>query len=146
MLNISAQIPLVVLFGFSYGVLLWISILFWVTRDSLQRTPNTGFHIFAILLNLLLPGVGLLIYLLVRPEKSMLEVFHDELERRAFGERQMGCSDCGGLNPEGSKFCVFCGEKLHRECPECGKENGKGSFFCGECGSEMEIKTSKKKK
>ena len=67
----------------------------------------------------------------------MLEVFHDELERRIFGERQLACSDCGGLNDENTKFCVFCGEKLMIPCKKCGKENTKKATFCSECGETM---------
>jgi hypothetical protein len=135
--HISVDISLFVLASILYGLLFWIAILFWVTKDALYRSTNISFHIVAILINLVIPFVGLFIYLLIRPEKSMLEVFHEELERRVFGERQFGCSECGGLNSEDAKFCIFCGEKLFTPCQKCEKENIRKAKFCSGCGSTM---------
>ena len=50
------------------------------------------------------------------------------------------CSKCGHENPEDSKFCNICGNKLdvsENICPNCGKENPKDSSFCNSCGTNL---------
>jgi len=61
---------------------LWLSLIIWVTRDVMYRSHNIAFQVFAILLNIFLPILGLLIYLILRPEKTLLEVYHEELTYR----------------------------------------------------------------
>jgi ribosomal protein L37E len=52
------------------------------------------------------------------------------------------CSSCGYENPEGTKFCRECGQKLHGAsknlCVSCGIELAQGIRFCGECGARQE--------
>lgn len=65
----------------------------------------------------------------------------DEKERQqkeALAERT--CSQCGCENPEGTKFCQECGNKLgvQNRCASCGAENAPGVKFCQECGRAIE--------
>lgn len=67
----------------------------------------------------------------------------EEAERRR--EEEAGnyvCSACGHENPEGTKFCQECGNRLQANtepvCPSCGKVNRPGVRFCGECGARIE--------
>ena len=52
------------------------------------------------------------------------------------------CAKCGAEIPQGSKFCLQCGEKVEANsndtvvCPECGKTVAKGKF-CLECGHKF---------
>ena len=56
--------------------------------------------------------------------------------------QKMKCPKCGEEIPEGSKFCLSCGEKVEvvpegmAVCPECGKTVIKGKF-CPECGCKF---------
>lgn len=56
------------------------------------------------------------------------------------------CTNCGEELPEGSKFCLNCGEKVEKVdnnmicCPECGKLVLKGKF-CLECGHKFATNT-----
>ena len=55
------------------------------------------------------------------------------------------CSSCKKENPNGKKFCKYCGAKLTNEetisavkiCPNCGNEIKPGKAFCGKCGSKI---------
>lgn len=53
---------------------------------------------------------------------------------------QTKCTKCGAILPNGTKFCLECGEKVVGEstivCPECGKTVVKGKF-CTECGHRL---------
>src|SRR5439155_25748283 len=44
------------------------------------------------------------------------------------------CRNCGRANPEGYRFCSWCGATLAAGCPNCGAETLAGSRFCGVCG------------
>ena len=58
------------------------------------------------------------------------------------------CTNCGNVNPAGTKFCGGCGTKLEipevpaepakRFCTGCGAELKDGLKFCGECGTRVE--------
>ena len=59
-------------------------------------------------------------------------------EKEAMAERT--CSQCGHENPEGTKFCQECGNKLGVQnlCPSCGAANAAGVKFCQECGTKLQ--------
>jgi class 3 adenylate cyclase/tetratricopeptide (TPR) repeat protein len=45
------------------------------------------------------------------------------------------CRTCNGDNPEGSKYCGFCGSPLQLICPRCGASNPSEARFCNTCGN-----------
>jgi hypothetical protein len=53
----------------------------------------------------------------------------------------MRCSNCGGENPAGKKFCQDCGPPLENRCRKCGAETTAGKRFCGECGASLHAAT-----
>jgi membrane protease subunit (stomatin/prohibitin family) len=47
------------------------------------------------------------------------------------------CAKCGAGNPEGTRFCAECGEKILSQkitCPGCQAENSESAKFCHQCG------------
>jgi len=50
----------------------------------------------------------------------------------------MKCSKCQFENPEGSKFCLECGDQLENKCPNCGQVLLTAAKFCNECGHKMQ--------
>jgi hypothetical protein len=81
----TVQLALVI-----YGGLLWLSIIVWVTRDAISRSNSLLFQVFAILLNIGFPVLGILLYLIVRPGKTVLERYYEELEHRLILESIQG--------------------------------------------------------
>lgn len=63
-----------------YVGLLWLSIIIWVTRDIIHRSESLIFQVFSILINIAFPILGVLIYLIIRPTKTMVEKYYEELE------------------------------------------------------------------
>ena len=62
-------------------------------------------------------------------------------------EEKIKCLKCGTENPNTSKFCNDCGEKLSAEkiiCPKCKTENQPGTKFCSNCGTSLQVKTCPK--
>jgi hypothetical protein len=70
-----------------YGVLiylgvLWLALIAWVARDVIGRSRSLLFQTLMILLNMGLPVFGLFVYLLLRPPKTLMERYYDEVEIR----------------------------------------------------------------
>ncbi|MFH1012554.1 MAG: hypothetical protein V1760_02295 [Candidatus Peregrinibacteria bacterium] len=72
--------------GLVYIGLLWLSIIIWVTRDSISRSGSLLFQTFAILLNIIIPILGVLLYLIIRPSQTLLERYYQEMEQRLLQE------------------------------------------------------------
>ena len=53
----------------------------------------------------------------------------------------MECPQCDFANPQGSKFCGGCGQKLEFKCPSCGTINQIENKFCNQCGSSLTEKS-----
>ena len=66
----------------------------------------------------------------------------ERLEKEARAGRT--CSQCGYENPEGTKFCQECGNKLGVQnlCPACGAANAPGVKFCQECGNKLLVESA----
>jgi len=73
----TIQLAVIIYFG-----LLWLAIIIWVTRDAINRSKSLLFQVIAILLNIFFPVLGILLYLIIRPNKTTLEHYYEELEHR----------------------------------------------------------------
>ena len=74
-----------------YGILtylgiLWLALIAWVARDVIGRSRSLFFQTVMILLNMVLPVFGLFVYLLLRPPKTLMERYYDEVEMRLLKE------------------------------------------------------------
>jgi len=77
--------------------------------------------------------------------KEKLRAAEEEKKEKKRKEKEQlearTCPNCSFVNPEGSKFCQECGEKLgtlsKSICPKCGTENSPQSRFCSECGNKL---------
>lgn len=49
------------------------------------------------------------------------------------------CRKCNSQIPEGSKFCLQCGEKVDESlfCPNCGEKLPQNAKFCLGCGTKL---------
>jgi hypothetical protein len=75
---LSADPALRLLQGLLLGIsTLVVFLVFFTLRDVLLRSRHFGFQLFAILLVAFLPVFGFLIYLLIRPSRTLTERKHD---------------------------------------------------------------------
>lgn len=129
-----------------YLAILWLAIIIWVTRDAIHRSSHILFQILAVLLNIFLPILGLILYLILRPEKTLLEKYHEDLEYRLLEGGEDFCQGCGTGTREGFSFCPNCGEKLQHSCENCKKEFSRRWKICPYCGENKTVAAEPKKK
>ena len=112
----------------AYLFVLWAALVVWVARDSVGRTQNISLQILAILSVIVLNVFGLVLYLILRPQRTLLERYYEELERKALSEA-LGASaedeEDAGKKQE-AQHKKHGGEKkeTHKE-KEPAKEHGK---------------------
>ncbi len=65
-----------------YFFIVWFCIVVWVVRDITNRTRSIFFQVMSIVMVLFLTPLGIFLYLLLRPQKTLFEqVFEDEFFR-----------------------------------------------------------------
>lgn len=67
--------------GLLLAALVLIFLVFFTTRDILHRSHSFWFMLFSIVLVAFLPFVGFLLYLLVRPSRTLLECEVEDMIR-----------------------------------------------------------------
>lgn len=136
-----------------YFALLWLAIIIWVTKDALQRSDSIFFQAFSILLSIIVPILGVLLYLIIRPGKTRMERYYEELERNMLeGDtttEQNTCDKCLTPADKDYSYCPNCGESLKKACTKCKKTFPNVWNICPFCGKEYKegkkIKHSSKK-
>jgi type VI protein secretion system component VasK len=69
-----------------YLLLLWAALIIWTTKDVISRTNNIILQIISIILVVVLNIFGILIYLAIRPTKTIIEKFFEDLEYEALSD------------------------------------------------------------
>ena len=120
-----------------YWAFFWFALVIWVARDAINRSNSIIFHIFSIILNIFLPIFGLMIYLLVRPPRTLLDKYYEDLEFQAlsWSDSKDYCPKCQAIVEKDYKFCWSCWHSLVDKCGGCSKEfltKYKACPFCWE--------------
>ncbi|MBI5414318.1 zinc ribbon domain-containing protein [Candidatus Peregrinibacteria bacterium] len=119
-----------------YIAILWLALVIWVTRDAMYRSSSILFQIGAILLNIFLPVFGLILYLIIRPHRTLLEKYHEDLEYRMLEGGESYCFSCAQTLREGFQFCLKCAEEVNHACEQCKKQFPKKWDICPYCGEK----------
>lgn len=129
-LNLLGSCTLVFLLGLS------IALTIWVWRDSHARTTNRQFQRLVTLLVALGFLGGLLIYLLIRPRRTLAQEYQQQVEEEALlaelAERRT-CSACQEHLTDEFQVCPSCGNELRRPCPRCQRLLNLQWQFCPWC-------------
>lgn len=153
LLTFESFLKLVIIYFF----IVWIAIVIWVTKDIINRTNNILYQIFSIFTVLLWTPLGIVVYLLVRPSKTLFEKYYEEasieedweiddfiekeekVEEKIFSEKHV-CPHCSYDIQLDYKFCPNCRTCLKKECSACGKEINPKWTICPYCGKDQENK------
>lgn len=76
----ATSFEMVLKFFILYICIIWIATIVWVVKDITNRSASITAQALCILLVVLLPFIGIFLYLLVRPSHTLLEKYYSEIE------------------------------------------------------------------
>jgi RNA polymerase subunit RPABC4/transcription elongation factor Spt4 len=129
-----------ILTGLAGGFLvaLWVALVVWTYRDMRLRHRDKLVHILAALMVALLNLPGVLIYLILRPARTLEEEYQQTLEEEALLqsiEDQSVCPGCERRIKEDWLVCPTCQTKLRKPCHSCGRLMELPWNICPYCGT-----------
>lgn len=118
---------------------LWLSLIIWAFRDMRHRSRDPFAQILAALLVALLPFIGIIIYLILRPPETLAEAYERALEEEALLqeiEERPTCPGCSRtINPNWI-LCPHCHTRLRKACPDCNSLMDLQWTLCPFCGNQ----------
>jgi hypothetical protein len=112
----------------------------WTFRDIRARSRDILAQILATLLVLVLPLIGLVVYLMLRPRETLEEAYEHSLEQEALLqaiEEPENCPGCGQRVKGNYLYCPACHTQLKRACPSCGSPLNLRWSLCPYCGASV---------
>ena len=131
------------IYGFVYGfifilIVVWLAFVYWTYRDAKLRSESVVSAVFWALVVLVLPFLGLIIYLILRPPEFIDDVIERDLEIERMqilldNSKQSNCPACGSLIKDDFLICPYCRKKLRNSCINCGKPLSLNWKVCPYC-------------
>ncbi len=112
----------------------------WTFRDIRARSRDILAQILATLLVLVLPVIGLVVYLMLRPRETLEEAYEHSLEQEALLqaiEEPEECPGCGQRVNGNFLYCPDCHTRLKKACPECAEPLQLHWSLCPYCGASV---------
>ena len=104
-------------------VIFWIATGWWVWKDARRRIEDPWMRTMAVIVGLIPPFLGPIIYMLFRPPEYLEDVRERELEIRAMEERlsrrDLHCPVCRAEVAQEFLVCPVCTTKLKQACVNC---------------------------
>jgi hypothetical protein len=106
-----------------FAVVFWLATAWWVYKDARRRIEDPWLIVTATLVGLVVPVIGVFIYMLFRPPEYLDDVRERELEIRAMEERlskrDLHCPVCRSEVDITFLVCPICTTKLKQACVNC---------------------------
>jgi hypothetical protein len=137
---LSNIILIVTAFSIAFVITLWASLIIWVARDTLQRIKDPLVRILAILLVVILFIPGIVIYLILRPKKTLEDEYQRALEEEALLqsiENRFVCPNCGADSDTEWSYCPNCHSQIKQKCKKCDHVFDLRWKICPYCGNSV---------
>lgn len=124
--------------GGAFVAVLWLSLVIWTYRDIRSRARDPLARILAVLVTAVLFLPGIVIYLILRPARTLEEEYQHALEEEALLqsiEDAALCPGCGRRVKETWIVCPDCHTRLKKTCHQCGKPMELPWNLCPHCGA-----------
>jgi len=125
-------------FGIAFLVALWISLVIWTYRDIRNRARDPLVQMLSTILVALLNLPGVLVYLVLRPPRTLEDEYQRTLEEEALLaaiEDQLLCPGCERRVKDNWMVCPNCQTKLKKNCHECSNLMELSWNICPYCGT-----------
>ena len=112
--------------------------MIWTYRDIRRHARDPLARILAVLVVAVLFLPGIVVYLILRPARTLEEEYQRTLEEEALLqaiEDVSLCPGCGRRVKDNWIFCPGCHTKLKKNCHQCGKLMELGWNLCPYCGT-----------
>lgn len=122
----------------AFIIALWVSLVIWTYRDIRSRTRDPLIQTLAALLVAVLNLPGVLVYLILRPQRTLEEEYQRTLEEEALLQALEDlplCPGCERRVKEDWQVCPNCHTKLKKTCHSCSKFMELSWNICPYCGT-----------
>jgi len=119
---------------------LWLSLVIWTYRDMRARSRDPLAQILAALVVAVLTLPGLVVYLILRPPRTLDEAYQHTLEEEALLqeiEEKPHCPGCGRDIQESWQICPTCQTRLKKPCHNCRKLMDLAWNICPYCAAPV---------
>jgi hypothetical protein len=124
--------------GAAFIAALWLGLIFWTYRDIRARARDPLARILAVLVVALLFLPGIVVYLILRPPRTLEQEYQQTLEEEALLqsiEDSPLCPGCGRRIRDSWIVCPNCHTKIKKTCHQCGKLMELPWNLCPYCGT-----------
>ena len=135
---ISSLTLVLTAFGGAFLAALWISLVVWTYRDIRARARDPLVKTLAALLVAVMNLPGVLVYLILRPPRTLEEEYQRTLEEEALLQALEDlplCPGCERRVKEDWQICPNCHTKLKKSCHHCLKFMELSWNLCPYCGT-----------
>ncbi len=141
--NLGTILVAIVTFISAFIAALWMSLVIWTFRDMRLRSRDIFAQLLASLVVLIFGPLGLLIYLILRPQETLAEAYARTLEEEALlqdlTEEKPVCPECKHRIEPDFILCPACHTTLRKICPHCGRLLLLRWDICPYCGEPFPI-------
>ena len=127
-----------------YVAVLWLALAFYVVRDARRRSPSFGLLVLACVLGFIPPFLGAIVYLVLRPPRTLQEERAMAIEEQAFLEPAVDllpanrpCPTCGREIEHEFIICPYCRTQFARRCASCDRPLRLGWSLCPYCATDV---------
>jgi RNA polymerase subunit RPABC4/transcription elongation factor Spt4 len=110
----------------------------WTYRDITARAKDPLIRFLAVLVVAILFLPGIVVYLILRPQRTLEEEYQQTLEEEALLraiEETPTCPGCGRRTKDDWLVCPHCHTKLKKPCHHCGYLMDLAWNLCPHCGT-----------
>lgn len=135
--DLQFYLPLILSIAAGIILIFWLAVILWAFRDIRSRSRSGWAVFFTILVVGLLPLLGLIIYLLLRPRETLADGYDRALEQEALLqqiEEKAICPTCSRPTQANWYLCPTCHTHLRHPCPVCNSPLELHWDICPYCG------------
>jgi RNA polymerase subunit RPABC4/transcription elongation factor Spt4 len=137
---LSSLVLVLTAFAGAFLVALWIALIIWTYRDIRSRSRDPLPQIMATLLVAVLNLPGVIVYLILRPMRTLEEDYQHTLEEesllQALDDLPL-CPGCERRVRDDWQICPNCHTKLKKACEQCGRLMELPWNMCPYCGTPV---------